>query len=386
MNNMHNEQDRSCYPITNDVDGDFSFRVDEDVVNKEVVTVSKHVSNGNTVTSKNYECYKDVQTINSAVNEDASDYMTNENVLTVNYDPEFEVADKEMGELLDPKLDYIFKILFSNPNNIDILRNFLNSILDIGVDELETVILVNPQYDKTYNDEKMTIFDIKATTKTGVIYDIELQRTKVDMMAERIIFYTSRMIHEQLQRGDDYGKIKRAVTIVIADFDFIHDKDHYHGRYQYHDPKNNSTLSDVTEIHILELNKVKDVRDGKLWDWMKFFKSETREEFKMLTENNKDLEPAVDELEKLSKDRAARFAAWREEKEWRDKQAIKSAAIKDGLEEGRAKGLEEGRAEGLEEGRKQSKFDVAKALKENGADMDLIIKSTGFSREQIEAM
>ena len=114
---------------------------------------------------------------------------------------------------------------------------------------------------------------------------------------------------------------------MIANFNFIHDKDHYHGCYRYYDRKNNSTLSDVTEIHILELNKVKDIRDGKLWDWMKFFKSETKEEFKMLTEKNKDLEPALNELEKLSRDKAARFAAWREEKNWRDRQAIRKAGI-----------------------------------------------------------
>lgn len=47
----------------------------------------------------------------------------------------------------------------------------------------------------------------------------------------------------------------------------------------------------------------------------------------MITEKNKDLEPAVDELEKLSRDRAARFAAWREEKEQRDKYASNVVSI-----------------------------------------------------------
>ena len=92
---------------------------------------------------------------------------------------------------------------------MDILRNFLNSILDLGTDELETVTLINPQYDKTYKEEKMTIFDIKAVTKSGVILDIELQKSKVDMMAERTIYYTSQMIHEQLQSGIEYDMIKK---------------------------------------------------------------------------------------------------------------------------------------------------------------------------------
>lgn len=67
-------------------------------------------------------------------------------------------------------------------------------LLGFQGDELETVTLLNPNYDKTYKDEKMTIFDIKTITKNGVIFDMELQKSKVDKMAERIIFYTSRKI------------------------------------------------------------------------------------------------------------------------------------------------------------------------------------------------
>ena len=373
MNNTHIELETSGYSVANELNPDFPFRIE------------------------------DAQKLNHMVKEDAdNDYMSNANVMAANYDLEFEEADKEIGELLNPTWDYIFKRLFGNKNKIDILRNFLNSIIDLGTDELDSVILVNPQYDKTYKEEKMTIFDIKAVTKSGITYDIELQRTKVDMMAERTIFYTCRMLHEQLQSGNEYGKIKRAVTIVIADFDFVPDKDHYHGRYRYHDRENNSTLSDVTEIHILELNKVQDVRDGKLWDWMKFFKSKTKEEFKMLAENNKELEPAVDELEKLSRDRAARFAAWREEKEWRDRQAVKTAAWKDGIAEGRAEGRvegiaegreegiaegrEEGIAEGLAKGREAGAIEIAKAMIENNVDIDIIIKTTGLSKDQLQKL
>ena len=165
MNNTHIELENYGYSVTNEVNPDFPFRIE------------------------------DTQKLNHMVNENAdNDYMSNANVVAANYDLEFEEADKEIGELLDPTWDYIFKRLFGNKNKINILRNFLNSIIDLGTDEFDSVTLVNPQYDKTYKEEKMTIFDIKAVTKSGITYDIELQRTKVDMMAERTIFYTCRML------------------------------------------------------------------------------------------------------------------------------------------------------------------------------------------------
>ncbi|MCK5835292.1 MAG: hypothetical protein KAG98_06145, partial [Lentisphaeria bacterium] len=39
-----------------------------------------------------------------------------------------------------------------------------------------------------------------------------------------------------------------------------------------------------------------------------------------------------------------------------------------------------------EKGIEQGKADVAKILKENGADLDLIVQSTGLSKKEIEAL
>ena len=49
-------------------------------------------------------------------------------------------------------------------------------------------------------------------------------------------------------------------------------------------------------------------------------------------------------------------------------------------------GKTEGRIEGIEEGRQESKRDMAKLLKDNGAQVDLIILSTGFTKEEIDLL
>jgi predicted transposase/invertase (TIGR01784 family) len=54
--------------------------------------------------------------------------------------------------------------------------------------------------------------------------------------------------------------------------------------------------------------------------------------------------------------------------------------------EGKTEGIEEGRQEGLQVGRQESKRDMAKLLKDNGAQVDLIILSTGFTKEEIDLL
>ena len=50
------------------------------------------------------------------------------------------------------------------------------------------------------------------------------------------------------------------------------------------------------------------------------------------------------------------------------------------------KGREEGREKGLEEGRGEEKKTIASKLKADGFDIDLIIKYSGLTREEIEEL
>ena len=58
----------------------------------------------------------------------------------------------------------------------------------------------------------------------------------------------------------------------------------------------------------------------------------------------------------------------------------------EGKEEGRAEGRAEGREEGREEGRKEQKKDIAKKMLELKIDMEIIMNTTGLSKEQIEEL
>ncbi len=73
-------------------------------------------------------------------------------------------------------------------------------------------------------------------------------------------------------------------------------------------------------------------------------------------------------------------------KVYRDLYSVIDSAFIEGKTEGRMEGIEEGRQEGLQVGRQEGKRDMAKLLKDNGAQVDLIILTTRFTREEIDLL
>ncbi|SCZ72693.1 conserved hypothetical protein (putative transposase or invertase) [Photorhabdus luminescens] len=55
-------------------------------------------------------------------------------------------------------------------------------------------------------------------------------------------------------------------------------------------------------------------------------------------------------------------------------------------QKGREQGIKLGIEEGREEGRAKSKLETARALLRHGVSLDIIVSSTGLSRDKIEAL
>ncbi len=55
-------------------------------------------------------------------------------------------------------------------------------------------------------------------------------------------------------------------------------------------------------------------------------------------------------------------------------------------QKGLERGIELGREEGIELGREKGKVETARALLRHGVSLDIIVTSTGLSRDRIEAL
>ena len=253
-------------------------------------------------------------------------------------------------KFLPPKNDFIFKELFGDVHNTELLGAFLKATLDFPDDEIEDITITDPHLQKESKSDKMGILDVRARTKSGMELDIEIQVKESDFLKNRIEFYNAKMLTKQMSAGDDYDKMCRVINIVITDFDLNKDgaSDVYHHRFVRYDPVNKIQFSDLTSIHTLELTKLPPMDDkSQLWDWLKFLSSTKEEEFIMIAEKNPTVAKAVNKLTVLSEDERTQMIYEARENARRDAVSFENYAMRKGLAEGRTKGLAEGRTEGL---------------------------------------
>jgi predicted transposase/invertase (TIGR01784 family) len=251
-----------------------------------------------------------------------------------------------MEDILPPTNDWIFKLLFGDKRNQSMLIDMLRSIIDLPDEELE-IIFMDTNLKPETEDDKLGILDIKVQTKTGKIIDIEIQVNPSRSIGKRISFYKSKMIVEQVAKGDDYSVIEKVICVCIMDYILFHRKNDYQNRFLFYNPKNQLCFEEVPEeLYTLELPKLPRGDDGTaVWDWMQFLRSKRKEEFEMVAVKNPEIRKAVDTLYELSADERTRAEYEMHMRAVRDRSWLRN----DGRQEGRQEGVQIGRQEGAQE-------------------------------------
>ena len=119
----------------------------------------------------------------------------------------------------NPKLtnDVVFSFLMSSDDSEPALQSFINATLaDSGRPLTKSVSILHPFSLKTFQTEKLCVFDVKAQDVEGRYFDIEMQTTNKKGFNNRILFYWSRLYSKQLLEGDKYSLLNPAISIVVA--------------------------------------------------------------------------------------------------------------------------------------------------------------------------
>ena len=249
-----------------------------------------------------------------------------------------------MRGLLDPKMDFVFKNIFGSEKHPNILISFLNATLK-PKDLITEVEIKNTDLNKGYIEDKFSRLDVKATTSNNEIINIEIQLKNEYNMIKRSLYYWSKLYSEQLNEGEDYSLLKRTICINILNFKYLKTR-MFHSVYRMKEIHTNEELSDIEEIHFIEIPKLEDGSDEKdmLVAWIEFLKNPESEKVRSLEMSVDEIREAKDELIKMSNDDTQRELYEMRAKTLRDKiSALNEAEIK-----GIKKGREEGRKEGIE--------------------------------------
>ena len=270
------------------------------------------------------------------------------------------------NKLLKVTNDYVFKRIFGKKGNEDITRSFIEAVTSEYYEDIN--LEDTPILERDLLENKMGILDVKVVANEINDIDIEMQVTKSEHIAERILWYWAKMYASSIEKGEGYSSTKRAICIMIADFkvERLKEIESYHTKWNIREEeKRDIILTDKLEIHIIELAKLKD-KDSKekLKEWCKFIKApESVEEATM-----KEIKRAKEELDKISQDKKERRLAELREKAIMDEMAIRDSGYNDGFAEGK----------------KETKTEYIRKMLEEKIDINLISKITGLSIDELK--
>jgi predicted transposase/invertase (TIGR01784 family) len=272
------------------------------------------------------------------------------------------------NKILSPMLDIIFKLIFGTENSIEILTDFLLAVLKLPSDEYDEITISNPFLLQEYKGDKLGILDVKLKLKSGKIINIEIQIAPMPFMESRILFYVSKLITEQINESDQYEKIKRVISIIITGHPLIEQSEKYHHQFGLYDIDSKVLLTDVLEIHTLEIPKTRmvneDTENANLLNWMKFLDAKTEEELEVLAEKSPVMKKATLRLMELSADERAKQLYEARLKEQRDNYAREQGAVAAAL--------------------KSREVELAKNMIANNEPIEKIAMYTGLSKIEIE--
>ena len=268
---------------------------------------------------------------------------------------------------LKPTNDFVFKKIFGETKNKDLLKDLLEAILtDIKIDDVEGNKDVS--LERKIITEKLGILDVVATLNDGTKVDVEMQIKNYYDTIERSLFYATGVYHENLQSGEEYIDIPRSISIWITDYN-VFEEGPFHEKAKLKRDFENKVLTDKFQFHYIQLPKFKEKCkriSSKLDEWLTFIKNENLEEIHMI--DNKHIKKAEEELEYLTGDEEAKRLAFLREKAIRDEMAAMAKA----------------RREGREEGKKELQKQTVKKMLAKSIDINLILEITELTKEELE--
>lgn len=268
---------------------------------------------------------------------------------------------------LKPTNDFVFKKIFGETKNKDLLKDLLEAILtDIKIDDVE--VNKDVSLERKIITEKLGILDVVATLNDGTKVDVEMQIKNYYDTIERSLFYATGVYHENLQSGEEYIDIPRSISIWITDYN-VFEEGPFHEKAKLKRDFENKVLTDKFQFHYIQLPKFKEKCkriSSKLDEWLTFIKNENLEEIHMI--DNKHIKKAEEELEYLTGDEEAKRLAFLREKAIRDEMAAMAKA----------------RREGREEGKKELQKQTVKKMLAKSIDINLILEITELTKEELE--
>lgn len=288
------------------------------------------------------------------------------------------------SKYINPFVDWSFKYLFGKESVKDILIGFLNAVMQ-GEYRIMDIHYLNNEHQRENVNGKTIIYDLLCETDRGEYVIVEMQNKEKANFTDRALYYTSRAIAEQGEKGTWNYNLKAVYGIFFLNFELTQNEKKINSRTEVAlvDVETGRVFNHKMKQIFIELprfNKTEQecVSDYDQWIYiLKNMETMTTMPFMDRNEVFAQLEQRA-ATARLSKEDRVEYEA--ELKTFRDYYCEVDFAKEKGFAEGRAEGREQGRAEGRAEG----VYAVAKNLKQMGMTIEQISQATGLTIEEIE--
>ena len=312
--------------------------------------------------------------------------------------------------------DFLFSKVMQDE---EILRLLLEKILNFSI---RKVSIVQYQRVMEIDPEAHGIrLDVYANDEGGTRYSVEMQKKNEYNISKRSRYYLSIMDLDQLEKGEDYNKLRKTLVIFICLFDPFK-----MAKQKYTFERKCIEVDDLSlndESSVVVLTNASDMNGDT--DISKFFKylinstTETADDLDsefvakihsrvLAVKNNKNVEVEFMKLRERDQENFKSgytngyergMAMGFEDGKNAGFEAGKAAGFEDGkaagfedgkaagFEDGKAAGFEDGKAAGFEDGALQEKLTIVKMMIDtNMLSDDDICKITGCNQELIDSM
>lgn len=289
-----------------------------------------------------------------------------------------------ISDLLLPKNDIVFQTLFTRGKE-SITKSLIESILKIKISKLDLDKNKDLLNDNT--KDKNGRLDLRAVIDDNIECNIEVQLSTHKKMLERFLYYWAKIYTANLERGEEYEKLRKTISIIIANENIEQFREIKKASTKWRiteEKYKNIILTDHFQLVIIELSKaIKEYKENKedgMLQWMMFLDNPEDVEVKKIMESNEEIKEAKNELDRISQDETLRRMLLKEKLARMDMKQMKKEAIEEGFEEGRQEGIKKGKREG----EKKEKIETAKRMLKENLPIDIIIKATELTKEEIE--
>ena len=157
---------------------------------------------------------------------------------------------------INPKIDCVFKAIFGSEENKDVLIHLLNAVLTPPTHKrISKVTILNPFNERTFENGKTSVVDIKATDSSGQHFQIEVQLAIHPALRERMLFTWADIYHRQLLSGEKYHQLKPTVSIWFLDENLFPNVEAFLHRFGLMERTRFERLTDHLDLHVIEMNK-----------------------------------------------------------------------------------------------------------------------------------